>query len=117
MIDWKMAIDATGGNLALLIELIELLFDEYPKLMQLLEESLAKSSCRDFRRAAHTLKGCLRYFGDTAAGRTARELELLAEQEQLSSARPVLDRLVQEMEPLLGELRAHVASQASLPPA
>jgi HPt (histidine-containing phosphotransfer) domain-containing protein len=116
-IDWQMALDATGGNRALLGELIELLFEEQPKLMQLLEQSLANSAYRDFRRAAHTLKGCLRYFGNTAAGRTARELELLGETGQLESARPILDRLNHELEPLLVELRAFLAQQGSPPTA
>ena len=53
---------------------------------------------------AHTLKGSLSNFGPSIPAQLARELEDLAREEDLKTARPLLDKLKASIPPLLEEI-------------
>lgn len=74
-IDWQIALDAVDGRRVLLAELIEIFFEEYPKLLSEIETAIEAESSLNLQRSAHTLKGCLRYFGESRAARLAKQLE------------------------------------------
>ncbi len=111
-VDWKHARDAVGGDLGLLLEVIEIFFAEHPKLMAGIESSIESEACVKLRQFAHSLKGCLRYFGETQAVELALDLEIMGRDEQIERAAAVFGELRTEVDSLLPELKAFVESQS-----
>jgi HPt (histidine-containing phosphotransfer) domain-containing protein len=111
-VDWKFARDAVGGNPELLLELVEIFFEEYPKLIVGIQSSIDSKAYLELRRLAHTLKGCLRYFGKTKAGELSGRLEDMGRAGQIEDAIQLFGELQFEMNALLPELSAFVASQS-----
>ena len=111
-VDWNHARDAVGGNVDLLLEIIDIFFDEYPALIAGIESSIESAALVELRRHAHTLKGCLRYFGQTQAGELSLELELMGRDGQLERAPQALSDLRTELDAVICELKAYVASQS-----
>lgn len=111
-VDWNYARDAVGGNPELLIEIVGIFFDEYPKLIAGIESSIESEELVELRRFAHTLKGCLRYFGETQAGQLSLELEIMGRDGQLEQATKIFGELRTEMDSLVPEMRAFVTSQS-----
>ena len=111
-IDWDHARNAVGDSDELLLELIDIFFEEYPKMIAGLESSIKSEASVELRRFAHTLKGSLRYFGDTLAGRLAYKLEVMGHNGEIEPAAEVFGQLQTEMDALLSELHAFVASQS-----
>ena len=61
------------------------------------------------RRAAHTIKGSVRYFGANRMTELAARLESLAEKENLHAARETLPALGDASDELIASLASHVA--------
>lgn len=112
-VDWDYAREAVGGSPELLQELVEIFFEEYPKLVAGIQSSLESETLPDLRRFAHTLKGSLRYFGKTEAGKLSSQLEEMARDEQTDDATEVFSQLQTELASLLPELTAFAESQTS----
>jgi len=104
-IDWAVAMEAVGGNEQLLAELIEIFFQEYPKLVGAIQTSIESKVALDLQRAAHTLKGSLRYFGESDAGHIALELETMGRDGDFANATATVQRLQSAAAPLLPQLR------------
>ena len=111
-VDWQYARNAVGGSVDLLCEIIKIFFDEYPKLIAGIESSIESEAPGELRRFAHTLKGSLRYFGETTAGQLSYELEVMGQDGQSERAREVFGQLKTEMDAIISELKAFVASEA-----
>ncbi len=112
VIDWKMALQSAGGDEALLADLLTAFLQECPAMM---EQSLAayrRGDAATLRRAAHTLKGSLRYLGAGAAAQLASELESAAQHAELALVVKLLPRLESEVGPLLADVRRYL-SQAT----
>lgn len=109
-IDWDHALDAVGGSSELLGELIEIFFEEYPKLVAGIQAAIESTTLEEIRRFSHTLKGCLRYFGKTKAGELAYELELMGRDGNIDRATEMFGDLQAETESLFPELKAFLAS-------
>jgi two-component system, sensor histidine kinase and response regulator len=116
-VDWNYAREAVGDSSELLLELIDIFFGEYPKLMAGIQSSLESESSSELQRFAHTLKGALRYFGTTQAGELAFELEEMGRDAEIERGAEVYGKLQIEMNALVPELQAFVASQRSAPDA
>ena len=112
-VDWNYALDVVGGSTVLLLELIDIFFVEYPTLVAGIQSSIESEAFPELRRCAHTLKGCLRYFGETQAGRLSSELEIMGRDNQIERANEVFRQLKTELDSLLPEFTAFVASQSS----
>ena len=112
-VNWNHALEAVGDSPDLLLELIEIFFEEYPKLIAGIQSAIDSEAFVELRRFAHTLKGCLRYFGETQAGHLSLELELMGCDRQIERATEVLRDLQTEMDSLLPELTAYITSQRS----
>ncbi len=67
---------------------------EAPKLTRQLRDTLASGDAAAFRRASHTLKSSLRFFGAHAAADQAWQLELLGKDGDLKTATPHVDALI-----------------------
>lgn len=109
-VDWTYARNSVGGSVDLLREIIEIFFEEYPKLIAGIESSIESEAFGDLRRFAHTLKGSLRYFGETKAGQLSSELEVMGQDGQSERATEVFGHLKTEMDAIISELKAFVAS-------
>jgi HPt (histidine-containing phosphotransfer) domain-containing protein len=116
-VDWKHAHLVAGDSRELLLEIIEIFFDEYPKMIAGIQSSIQSAAFVELRRFAHTLKGSLRYFGETKAGQLSLELEIMARDGRIERATKVFGDLQREMNSLLPELRAFVAAQSTEPEA
>jgi CheY-like chemotaxis protein len=107
-IDWDEALRTTGGDRALLKEVIDAFLTEYPELLGALWKGLAEGRAEDVRRGAHTIKSTMGHLGASAAHDIAAELETLGRQQQLDAAKPATERLCREMENVLTRLREFV---------
>lgn len=61
--DYAAALERVGGDEPLLVELIAIFFEEYPKFAARLTQSLSQKDFAGLREAAHSLKGSLGYLG------------------------------------------------------
>ena len=61
--DYAAALARVGGDEPLLVELIAIFFEEYPKFAARLTQSLSQKDFTGLREAAHSLKGSLGYLG------------------------------------------------------
>ena len=105
LIDWQVGLAATGGRHQLLCELIDIFFSEYPQQLSGIRDAIEDRSGKELRRFAHTLKGCLRYFGDSKAARLAKELEAMGLDENFDNATGLLEELRAEVGRLVPELQ------------
>ena len=61
--DYAAALERVGFDESLLVELIAIFFEEYPKFASRLTSSLSQEDYAGLREAAHSLKGSLGYLG------------------------------------------------------
>ena len=60
LIDWQQAGDAVAGEVAALEEVATAALQEFPELLETLEQSLSQQDFDTSRRAAHTIKSSSR---------------------------------------------------------
>jgi HPt (histidine-containing phosphotransfer) domain-containing protein len=84
----------------LLKEIVEAFLDECPRLLENLRESIQQGDPAVLQRAAHTLKGSMRYLGAAEAYDRAYELECMGRDGRLSGASQQLQRLEEEIDRL-----------------
>lgn len=101
-IDWTRIHREFGENRALVREIIDLYRQETPRFVQQLADAVERNDAERTRRIAHTIKGSVRYFGDSHAHRLAVQLEDDARQERLDEA----PRRVAELQTALDALDA-----------
>ena len=61
--DYAAALERVGGDEPLLVELITIFFEEYPRFAARLTQSLSQKDFAGVREAAHSLQGSLGYLG------------------------------------------------------
>jgi two-component system, sensor histidine kinase and response regulator len=98
VIDWQDALDAVNGDRGTLASVVEAFVMEAPKLNQQLRDTLASGDAPAFRRASHTLKSSLRFFGAHAAADLAWQLENLGKDGDLQTAAQHVDALIAAVE-------------------
>jgi CheY-like chemotaxis protein/HPt (histidine-containing phosphotransfer) domain-containing protein len=94
VIDWQDALDAVNGDRGTLASVVEAFLEESPKLVRQLRDTLTNSDAAAFRRASHTLKSSLRFFGAHQAADLAWQLELLGKDGELDAAARQVDALI-----------------------
>lgn len=97
-VDWSKALEVVQGDRALLKDLIDAFLDECPRLLEEIRAALAASDLTTLQRAAHTIKGSMRYFGAKEAFDRAFALEDGARNGQLTDAPQLLERLEREVD-------------------
>ncbi|MFT5524580.1 MAG: two-component system sensor histidine kinase/response regulator, partial [Pirellulaceae bacterium] len=105
-IDWTTALDAVNGDQDLLKDVIRAYLDEGPMLLQQMRTSLAAQDALTLRRAAHTFKGSMRFFGIAEAHDIALKVEELAQEKNFDVCVTLIDSLhtqAAQLEPLLQE--------------
>jgi two-component system, sensor histidine kinase and response regulator len=77
------------GNDSLLKTVVEAAIEEIPRLMAAICQAITASDAAALRLAAHTLKGSLRYFGQTPAYEDSLRLEKMGQDHDLRGAAEV----------------------------
>jgi len=95
--NWSAALDSVQGDRELLREVIDAYLSESPDLLDQVEQAIAREDPVGVRRAAHTLKGTLRYFGATRGFDLALNLETMGRELDLSAAEDCLADLREEV--------------------
>ena len=96
-LDWDEARRTASGDPELLKMMVEAALEETPHLLGRIREAVAGADPVSLKRAAHALKGSIRYFGQTIAYQQAFRLEKMGQDKQLEGAGEVLSALEGEM--------------------
>lgn len=107
-VDWPKALRAVGGDRDLLKNVIQAFLHEAPRLIQQIRAALESRDTKTLMRAAHTIKGSLRFLGSPQACDLALRLEEMSQAGQLTDAGQELSALQAEIERLHAPLVAFV---------
>ena len=105
-------LDRVEGDRALLAEMVALFFEESPRQLAELQDSLANGNAPAAERAAHKLKGAVGNFAAPAAAAAAEKAEHLARAGDLDRARAAastLDKELERLRPVLTALCSEVS--------
>ncbi len=91
--DEAAALERVGGNRDMLLELIEVFYQDGKALMADLDAGIRAGDAVQVRNAAHTIKGMVSFFGSTAAMQAALQLEKAGECNDLSTVMEQFDEL------------------------
>ncbi len=87
MIDLQFSLKRLGGDRVLLREIVQIFFEDSPKLLQELAGAFKASDSTSVRQAAHALKGLVSNFGENEAVELIRKVELAAKEDDMNSSR------------------------------
>jgi CheY-like chemotaxis protein/HPt (histidine-containing phosphotransfer) domain-containing protein len=110
--DWSTALATVQGSEELLREIIEAFLEEAPRQVAAMHEALAGSDAALLRRASHTIKGAVRYFGAQQAFDLALQLETLAQNGDLHTAPAAVEKLERELNRITPLLSTRLANKA-----
>ena len=113
--DEQNALAYTGGDRALLKEIIDVFRQDYPSGIRKLEGALKRRDSEAVRMAAHALKGSVATVGSPAGRQTAFELEQMGRTKQLAGAVALLARLRRQLQELEEAFAAHGLVAATAP--
>lgn len=108
------ALSRVDNDRELLDEVIALFFEEAPRLVSQMRQSLEAGNADGVERAAHSLKGAAGSLGADDVVTSARQLEGLGKSGDLTGAPEVLSRLEWGTAQLIGELKAFTVSSETL---
>lgn len=77
VIDWAAALEGVGGDESLLVDLINIFFDEATASLAGIQRAMQDHDYANLNLLAHRLKGAAKIFGPTPAMLVAQELEAL----------------------------------------
>ena len=104
--DWRGAMQHMETEPGLRQVVIDAFLEAAPQMFQAVREALAAGDAAALRLAAHTLKGSVRYFGDTPAFTQSAELEALAGSGNLAAAASIWSGLERDLAELVAVLQA-----------
>ena len=111
--DRTIALARVGGDEDLLRELIGDYLRESPGWRDDLRRAAAGGDAAGLRRAAHTIKGAVGYFGADAAAATADRIQILGRAGDAAAAAADLPELEHQLDRLAAALRAFVPERPS----
>lgn len=114
-VNWQVALDFCGGDPALLRDIAEAFLEEWPKRVTEIQRALHEPNFELLHRAAHTVKGSMRYFGAQQAFQTALQLEQRGAQKSLAGAEEIWTRLQHEIQFVVPALVDCVQGRLQLP--
>jgi CheY-like chemotaxis protein/HPt (histidine-containing phosphotransfer) domain-containing protein len=104
VIDWNAALATCAGDHGLLRDIVEAFLEEQPRRVDEIRRAIDTADFELLNRAAHTIKGSMRYFSAPAVFDRAFALEQLGSQQSLEGAEELYGLLRQE----LARLTAHL---------
>jgi two-component system, sensor histidine kinase and response regulator len=117
VINWDAALKICAGDPELLRDIAEAFLEEHPRRMDELRRAIDTADWELLHRAAHTIKGSMRYFGAHAVFDRAFGLEQLAAHQSLDGAEEILGLLKQELAKLVPHLINYVHGRGGPAPA
>lgn len=93
LIDWEAVRALTGGDDALLDDIVELFPVESARHLQAIRTAIDESDADGLERAAHTLKSAARMFGAEALVAVALKMETLGREANVGAAAELLPQL------------------------
>jgi HPt (histidine-containing phosphotransfer) domain-containing protein len=91
--DWSEALAAVCDDRNLLRDVVEVLIKDLPRLRGNIDAAMSGRDADAVRRAAHSLKGSLRFLGDIPGHNLAQQLEDLATAQGSAGVSAVMDDL------------------------
>lgn len=114
VLDETALLERIGGDTEFLQELAEMFQQQREQLIEEIRAAAEACDAQALARAAHTLKGCVGNLGAGAAFESARQVEMLARNGQLSEAQQATAELeceVARFEQALLRLAAKLSAQ------
>jgi len=108
-IDWSFALAALNEDTSLLRSVVGAALKEAPRLMEHIRVAVHEGDAPGLRIAAHTLKGAVRYFGESRVYDGAYQMEQWGAQERVDFAVQGLPDLRAEVDRLVAKLTAFLA--------
>ena len=105
VVNWPAAFKAVQGNMDTLHAIIDAALGEIPQLAAAIHKAVDNADATALRRAAHTLKGSLRYFSTGVAYTEVCQLEQIGQESRLADAPRVLDALDCHLEEVVQALQ------------
>jgi PAS domain S-box-containing protein len=113
IIDWTESLQGVQGDQRLLRTLVEAALKEIPGLLAAAARAVAEADAPTLRLSAHTLRGSLRYFGDTPAIEHLSQLEEMGQDRNLAAAAVTLATLQEEMAQIASAMQQYLRSPPS----
>jgi CheY-like chemotaxis protein/HPt (histidine-containing phosphotransfer) domain-containing protein len=117
VIDWNAALRICAGDRELLREIAEAFLEEQPRRIDEIRRAIDTADWELLHRAAHTIKGSMRYFGADAVFDRAFGLEQLAASRSLEGSEEIFSLLKQELAKLVPHLINYVQGRGGPAPA
>jgi HPt (histidine-containing phosphotransfer) domain-containing protein len=108
LLDWDAALEICGGDRLLLRDIAEAFLEEYPGRLSEIRRAIDAKDWELLHRAAHTIKGSMRYFGAPRVFDRAFGLEMLASNHRLEGVEEIFGLLKQELAKLTPHLINYV---------
>lgn len=108
ILDWNAALEYVGGDREMLCEVLTALLEEWPRCLKQVEQAIQEANAPLLRRAAHTIKGDLRLFGQTRICDLTQKLEAIGKNGSCDGAADLLPLLLQETELAFREVQTFV---------
>ena len=109
--DYAQALAGLGDDRSLLIEVITLFLDDYPRLESEMDQAEARGDATSMTRLAHTVRGVASNFALAAVVESAQTLEWLAKSGEtaemgiaLTRLKSAVDRVLPQLEAMTGNL-------------
>jgi HPt (histidine-containing phosphotransfer) domain-containing protein len=91
--DSSVLLKAFDDDWNFLKEVVEVFIDDYPRLLDNLQQSFEEGDCDTFMRSAHSLKGILKNFRAETAAEIAFDLEKKGKAADIQGVRADIDKL------------------------
>ena len=104
MVDWNDAYETVGGDKELLCDLIDVFVEERSNMIVDIRVAIDNASSVDLRRSAHAIKGALSHLGAQSTADTARKLEMIGENGDVSGSEELFKKLDDQTKQLTVEL-------------
>jgi CheY-like chemotaxis protein/HPt (histidine-containing phosphotransfer) domain-containing protein len=112
-LDWGEALDAAEGDRDVLRTLVETVLEECPPRMAAIRQAVAVHDARALRLAAHTLKGAVRYFGQSKTFDCSLQLEQMGNDGKFDGADRVLGELEEQVKRFCQSLSEYLQQSGS----
>ncbi len=116
VIDWNAALRTCSGDHGLLRDIVQAFLEEYQQRIDEIRKAIDTADFELLNRAAHTIKGSMRYFSAQAVFDRAFALEQLGAQKTLEGAEEVFGLLKQELAKLVPHLINYVQGRGGPTP-
>ena len=93
--------ERVGGDVELLMEIVEIFIGDYPRLMSNIKNAITQSDSKGLERNAHALKGSVSNFAAASVYNIALGLEVMGRNNNMSGADEVYTGLEREIEQLI----------------